>query len=258
MTYNGPMTGRILPGDRPLIDRVTHADYGGGFTPQEPAVPFDSGWRAPEPASTSSLFGNGKGAAPLQMGLAADAEGHVARQLAATPESSERNLLSAEWAEVNRRVREFLVAAREQRVADLRARLEDVLAQGRVALDRWKQCDTEERDAQSRINAHLDPLSKARLALRQVEAERPNADEWPTAEELKRYADRLSRAQEKANRAERHHLKLAEDVARAKARAQSAQASLQALRDQRDDLQAKIDGRPSRGPFGLIVPGGEV
>ncbi|HEY3706039.1 MAG TPA: hypothetical protein VGL22_13325 [Terracidiphilus sp.] len=182
----------------------------------------------------------------------------MTRQLASAPNSDARNLLAVEWAEVNRRVREFLTEARAQRLSELQANLQDVLAGGRAALDKWKDCDTEARTAQGRLNAYFDTLGRARVELMQVEGERPDREQWPTAEELAEYDQRLSRAQDRARRAERHHSDLTDVFARAEAAATNAARALEALREQRDQLQAQIDGKPYRGPFGLTVPAGGV
>lgn len=261
MINSGPITGRMGLGEGPLTSRLFKETppLGNGFVQREEnratallpdaKVPFDSGWARP----TSGVAGEAAPAA-TQLGLPTGATRLVAQQLADAPESEERNQLCIEWHELNLRVSKFLTEAREQRIAGLRNELDHVLLQGRAALETWRQCQVDVRTAQGRLNAQLEGVGKARVEFLTAEGERPRPEEWPTEAELVKYHERLDRALEKANRAEKHQLELQRTVDEAEAHARTARANLDAMAERRDQLQAKIEGRSYKGPFGLVVP----
>jgi hypothetical protein len=247
---NEPLTGRYGMNARPMSD-----SYRSGFTPVDP-VPFDSGFGEPEPAAASTLPNTGA-QAKVPLGLDPSEETRVARQLEATPDGDEGRKLLTEWADLSYRIRQYLTAARAARIDGLRAQLDSVLEQGRASLDAWRMHNGAARAAQGGVNAHLETLAKARNELKTVVNSRPSKDQWPTAAEMAQYEERLTKAQWEADRVERHHAGLTAALDEASEHAQAARMNLDALTEQREQLQAQIDGKAHKGPFGLVVPAGE-
>jgi hypothetical protein len=242
LSGNGPLTGRLNMVGSPLP------------TPQV----FDSGWQGQLAPAAATPAGHGGTVARRVLGLDQSAEKKVASQIIDAPQSDERNLLFAEWESVNRRVREFLTGLHNKQIAELRSELEEVLVRGREALDEWKMCIAEANAARADVNNHLESLSRARVLLKTTRAERPNEEEWPRKDELDEHKEREARADAKADRAAHRHSELQEKLDTAQARARTARTKLQELRAQREQLKAQIEGRPYKGPYGLVTPGSGI
>lgn len=165
--------------------------------------------------------------------------------------------LYLEWDEMRQRIEAFLRKHREQDLSMLRAQLEETRAAGRAAKEELESLNGELRTLEGTFNRLEEDASKARLALKQAQAARPNDDAWPTHEEMLEWEQETKRLGAEADRRNEKVNELQKLLNAKHAEVRDCQQRLRGLRARRDDLKAQLEGKPPKGPLGLVGPTAE-
>jgi hypothetical protein len=239
-TMNGPITGRIRPGEGPLTSQL----FGGCPDPRPAIVPMPQGF--------DSGGGLGSGTAETSLGFSADQIRNVIAQIGEGPLPEEARQLLSQLTDLDERLQAYIGEMRKRKSIDLRAELKQVRADGRAALEEFRAKRNALGAARSAFNAFTDRYNRALSALQQVENETPDPNEWPTDEELERHAERLEKARAKIAGAEEERAELIRALELATAESLVVRRKLDLLRAKRDALQTQLAGKRPKGPFGLV------
>jgi hypothetical protein len=156
--------------------------------------------------------------------------------------------------DLRQRIEDRLAASEETRLECLRTQNAELWSKCRAKLDEVNRLRSEYNQLNGRLNAVTEKVSQAMQKVRDAEAAKPSASEYPTRAEIEQWVQSVNEARVEFAPHKEHQQAVAADLSRVGLEFAAARHDLRQLQDQQEQLQAKFEGRMPPDPgeaFGL-------
>lgn len=240
----------MRPGDFPLLQHPMRNLVMGGagfgapdtLTPPEPLPDYHgTGETAHQVVQAMTMP-----ALPARLGLI--------DKLRRCPASDERDSLIAELSTIEQQASDYLARTRAAHVAELEARRDSLWQSARQAEDQLKARQSAVWAIQVQLTGTVEHVQDWRAKLSSARAKPISDSAFPTREERAEWEKNVSAVFAEMSIYERRAAAVADELRAAEAELRHAQAALDKLIAEIEDIDRELTGAPRSGPFGLVIP----